>query len=122
MQQNLFTEQQNQYFLNDLYMVNKTVKREIFAANFRDRVVRHLIYNYISPIFEKTFIHDSYSCRKDKGTHYGIKRIEHFIRSCSQNYIKDSYILTLDIRQVYLDGATIPSPVSISRSFPISIT
>jgi len=51
------------------------VQREIFAADFRNRVIHHLIYNYISPIFDKTFINDSYSCRKGKGTHYGIKRI-----------------------------------------------
>ncbi len=84
------------------FIVNKPVKREIFAANFRDRVVHHFIYNYISPIFEKTFINDSYSCRKGKGTHYGIKRIDHFIRSCSENYTKDSYILKLDIQSYFM--------------------
>ena len=67
------------------FVVNRPVKREIFAADFRDRVVHHLIYNYISPVFERTFINDSYSCRKGKGTHYGIKRIDGFIRSCSRN-------------------------------------
>jgi retron-type reverse transcriptase len=75
------------------FIVDRPVKREIFAADFRDRVVHHLIYNYISPIFEKFFINDSYSCRKGKGTHYGIKRIDHFIRSCSLNYTTDCYIL-----------------------------
>ncbi len=84
------------------FMVNKPVKREIFAADFRDRVVHHLIYNYISPIFEKTFINDNYSCRKNKGTHCGIKRIDHFIRSCSQNYSEDCYILKLDIRGYFM--------------------
>jgi hypothetical protein len=83
-------------------MVQKPVKREIFAADFRDRVVHHLIYSYISPIFEKIFINDSYSCRKGKGTHYGIKRIDHFIRSCSQNYRQDCYILKLDIRGYFM--------------------
>ncbi len=78
------------------------VQREIFAADFRDRVIHHLIYNYISPIFEKTFINDSYSCRKGKGTHYGIKRIAKFIRSCSENYRKDCYILKLDIRGYFM--------------------
>ena len=65
------------------FIVDKPVKREIFAADFRDRVVHHYIFNNINPIFEKLFIHDSYSCRKGKGTHYGIKRVDHFIRSCS---------------------------------------
>jgi len=84
------------------FIVNKPVKREIFAADFRDRVIHHFIYNYISPIFEKSFINDSYSCRKEKGTHYGIKRIDHFIRSCSHNYSKNSYILKLDIKGYFM--------------------
>jgi retron-type reverse transcriptase len=84
------------------FIVDKPVKREIFAADFRDRVIHHFIFNYISPIFEKTFINDSYSCRKEKGTHYGIKRMYHFIRSCSQNYTKDCYILKLDIKGYFM--------------------
>ncbi|MBC8213354.1 MAG: group II intron reverse transcriptase domain-containing protein [Candidatus Marinimicrobia bacterium] len=84
------------------FIVDKPVKREIFAANFRDRVVHHLIYNYISSIFDKTFINDSYSCRIGKGTHYGIKRIDKFMRSCSQNYKKDAYVLKLDIKGYFM--------------------
>jgi len=84
------------------FIVNKPVKREIFAADFRDRVVHHYIYNHISPVFEKTFINDSYSCRKGKGTHYGIQRLDHFIRSCSHNYSKDCYILKLDIKGYFM--------------------
>ena len=84
------------------FVVNKPVKREIFAADFRDRIIHHLIYNYISPIFEHTFINDSYSCRRGKGTHYGIKRIDHFIRSCSRNYSQDCYVLKLDIKGYFM--------------------
>lgn len=84
------------------FIVDQPVKREIFAAHFRDRVIHHFIYNYISPIFEKTFINDSYSCRVGKGTHYGIKRVDHFIRSCSQNYRKPCYILKLDIKGYFM--------------------
>jgi hypothetical protein len=84
------------------FIVNKPVKREILAAEFRDRVVHHLLYNYISPIFEKIFINDCYSCRKGKGTHYGIERMDHFIRSCSKNYSESCYILKLDIRGYFM--------------------
>jgi len=84
------------------FIVNKPVKREIFAADFRDRVVHHLIFNYISPVFEKSFINDCYSCRKGKGTHYGIRRVEKFIRSCSQNYRNNCYILKLDIKGYFM--------------------
>ena len=84
------------------FIVNKPVKREVFAADFRDRIVHHLIFNYISPVFEKRFINDSYSCRKGKGTHYGIQRADHFIRSCSENYHNNCYILKMDIQGYFM--------------------
>jgi len=84
------------------FIIKDPVQREIFAADFRDRVVHHLIYNYISPIFERVFINDAYSCRKEKGTSYGINRLQHFIRSCSENYTKDCYVLKLDIKGYFM--------------------
>ncbi|MEI6463042.1 MAG: reverse transcriptase domain-containing protein, partial [bacterium] len=84
------------------FIVYKPVQREIFAADFRDRVVHHLIFNYINPIFDEHFIKDSYSCRKGKGTSEGIKRVNHFIRSCSKNYQKDTWILKLDIQGYFM--------------------
>lgn len=79
------------------FITNKPVKREIFAANFRDRVVHHLLYGCINPIIDRKLIHDTYSCRVGKGTLYGINRINAFIRSCTKNYQRDAYILKLDI-------------------------
>lgn len=61
------------------FIVEKPVKREIFASDFRDCVVHHLIFNYLNPLFDQSFINDSYSCRTAKGTSYGIKRVNHFI-------------------------------------------
>ena len=62
------------------FVVDKPVTREIFAADFRDRVVHHLIIGKLNLLFEKQFIHDSYSCRVGKGTHFGIQRVDRFIR------------------------------------------
>ncbi len=84
------------------FIVHKPVQREIFAADFRDRIVHHLIFNYINPIFEKHFIKDSYSCRIGKGTSKGIQRIQQFMRSCSENYQKDCWILKLDIQGYFM--------------------
>ena len=53
------------------FIVEKPVKREIFAADFRDRVVHHLVINKLNPFFEASFIYDSYACRKGRGTHFG---------------------------------------------------
>ena len=84
------------------FVVNRPVKREIFASDFRDRVVHHLLYNYISPMFEGRMIFDSYSCRRGKGTSQGIARLEHHIRSCTQNYRYSAYILKLDLRGYFM--------------------
>ena len=79
------------------FIINRPVKREVFAASFRDRIVHHLLYRYLMPIFEPTFIYDSYSCRVGKGTLFGIDRLEHHIRSVSRNYTRPCYVLKLDI-------------------------
>lgn len=85
------------------FIVDKPVKREIFAADFRDRVIHHLIYNYINPYFDSIFIEDSYSCRKNKGTLYGVNRVTDFIKECSNNYTSDCYILKLDIEGYFMN-------------------
>jgi RNA-directed DNA polymerase len=84
------------------FVVDKPVKREIFAANFRDRVVHHLIIQKMNAVFEKHFIYDSYACRKAKGTHFGIGRVDGFIRKCSKNYTQDCYVLKLDIKGFFM--------------------
>lgn len=85
------------------FITNIPVKREVFAADFRDRVVHHLLFNYIAPLFERTFIEDSYSCRYGKGTLFGIERLEHHIRSCSDNFRCRCYLLKLDIRGYFMN-------------------
>lgn len=84
------------------FIVHKPVQREIFAADFRDRIVHHLIINKLNHLFERKFIYDSYSCRIGKGTHFAIKRVDRFIRKCSKNYTEDSYVLKLDIQGFFM--------------------
>jgi hypothetical protein len=46
--------------------------RQISAAPFRDRVVHHALTGVLEPIFERSFIFDSYACRKGKGTAHSL--------------------------------------------------
>ena len=55
------------------------------SSAFRDRVVHHALINIIGPIFEKTFIYDSYANQIGKGTHPAIKRFDIFKRKVSLN-------------------------------------
>src|SRR3990167_8070869 len=60
------------------FYVQDPKQRHIHKASVKDRVVHHLLYNYLYKLFDSTFIYDSYSCRLDKGTHHGIDRLEVF--------------------------------------------
>jgi|LauGreDrversion4_2_1035121.scaffolds.fasta_scaffold39195_3 RNA-directed DNA polymerase len=52
--------------------------RLISAAPFRDRIVHHAIVNVLEPLFEPSFIDDSYACRLGRGTHKAIQRAQQF--------------------------------------------
>ena len=84
------------------FIITDPKKREVFAADFRDRIVHHLYYNYTHQMYERTFIHDTYSCIKKRGTHYGIKRLEGHIRKESQNYTVPCYVMKMDIQGYFM--------------------
>lgn len=69
----------------DTFIVCDPKTRRISASHFRDRVVHHALINVIGPIFEKSFIHDSFANQKGKGTHSAIMRFEKFMRTVSGN-------------------------------------
>lgn len=85
------------------FIIHKPVMREIFAADFTDRIVHHLLYRCIYPIIDRKLINDTYSCRVGKGTLYGINRVKHFIRSCSGSYAKQAFILKLDVQAYFMN-------------------
>ncbi len=84
------------------FLVHQPVKREIFAAHFRDRVVHHWIFNRINSILEPHFIHDCYSCRTNKGTLFGIRRLEGFLKSCTHNHTQTAWFLKLDVSGFFM--------------------
>lgn len=84
------------------FPVDRPVLREVIAADFRDRIVHHYVFDYLNPQLEQELIEDCYSCRAGKGTSYGIDRLEHHIRSCSQNYTRECWCLQLDISGYFM--------------------
>lgn len=85
------------------FVTEEPVKREIFAGDFRDRIIHHLVFDKLNPYYEKLFINDCYSCRKDRGTNYGITRLSKFIRAASNSYQQPAYILKLDISGYFMN-------------------
>lgn len=75
--------------------------RHIHKAEVRDRVVHHAIYRILYPIFDKSFIFDSYSCRLGKGTHKAVERLESFTRKVSRNYTRPCFALKCDVKKFF---------------------
>ena len=75
--------------------------REVFAAPFRDRVVHHLLVRYLERIWEPIFIHDSYACRKGKGTHAGVFRLQSLSRKVSRNSTGRTWFGQFDIKAFF---------------------
>ncbi len=91
------TQRRYQIADSNAFIVKYPVPREVFAAQFRDRIVHHLVIGRLLPHFEKAFSDYSYSCRAGKGTLYGIRDIEEMLKICSKNYTKNCFVLRLDI-------------------------
>lgn len=75
--------------------------REVFAADFRDRVMHHLLVSYQEKVFERCFIHDSYACRKGKGTLAASDRLMEFLRRVTANGRRPAWALTLDVASFF---------------------
>ncbi|MEX2209724.1 MAG: reverse transcriptase domain-containing protein [Patescibacteria group bacterium] len=75
--------------------------RRIHKAAVRDRLVHHAVYRRLYPFFDRTFIPDSYSCRRDKGTHKALNRFDQMANQVSRNHTKTCWVLKLDIRQFF---------------------
>jgi RNA-directed DNA polymerase len=79
------------------FCVTRPKVREVFAADFRDRVVHHLLMMRLLPIFEGAFIDDTYNCRKGKGTDYGVKRVAEM----AEQY-EDGWVLKCDLQGFFM--------------------
>ena len=75
--------------------------RIINKTSVAERLIHHAIYRVLMPIFDKTFIFDSYSCRKQKGTHKAFRRLVSMARKQSRNYSRPCWALKCDIRKFF---------------------
>lgn len=74
--------------------------REITAPPFPDRIVHHAIVRIIEPLFERRFIHDSYACRRGKGTHAAVRRTQSFLRGAVRTW-PQPYIVKVDVKSYF---------------------
>jgi RNA-directed DNA polymerase len=84
------------------FVITRPKPREVWAADFRDRIVHHLLYNRIAHRFYAGFIADSCACIPGRGTLYGAQRLESKIRSITQNWSRPAHYLKLDLANFFV--------------------
>ena len=76
--------------------------REVWASNFQDRIIQHLLINEISDKFNRKFHQNSCACIKNRGTQYGILKLEKKCKSITQNYKNSAYYLKCDVSNFFM--------------------
>ena len=83
------------------FKISDPKPRDIHKALVRDRLLHHAIHRKLYPFFDNTFIFNSYSCRKSKGTHKALNRFREFARIISKNHTKTAWVLKCDIKKFF---------------------
>ncbi len=83
------------------FIIHDPKTRKISKSDFRDRVVHHALCNIIEPIFEKSFIYDSYANRLNKGALKALNRFDYFKKKVGKNNTRRCFILKADIKKYF---------------------
>jgi RNA-directed DNA polymerase len=84
------------------FVITRPKPREVWAAEFKDRIVHHLLYNHISPRFYASFIANSCACIPGRGTLYAAKQLEAGVRSITQNWSQPAHYLKCDLANFFV--------------------
>jgi RNA-directed DNA polymerase len=98
-QSDLKTEKYNTGNYHGFY-VHEPKKRLVQSLPFRDRVVQQALCQVINPVFEQTFIKDTYACIKGRGTHAGSDQLVNYMRKAQARFGK-AYCLQCDIASYF---------------------
>lgn len=84
------------------FKIYEPKKRIIEALPYKDRLVQMaLCKNIIEPVLEKRLIYDNCACRKGKGTHFAISRLERFLHKFFITNGQSGYFLKVDISKYF---------------------
>ena len=87
------------------FLVKYPKLREVFAADFRDRIVHHWIIIRLEPLFERRFQqmgNISFNCRKGFGTLAAVKAAEKGMREVSDNYTRQAWVFKGDLISFFM--------------------
>ncbi len=84
------------------FAVSEPKIREVWAADFCDRILHHLLVIRIEPIWEKKFIFHSYACRKEKGAHRAVRKLKNLLYRPPTSFARTLHFLQIDIESFFM--------------------
>lgn len=85
----------------EAFTISDPKPRSIHKASVRDRLLHHALYRILYPFFDRTFVADSYSCRKGKGSHKALNRFRALSYNVSHNHTRTLWVLKCDVRKFF---------------------
>ncbi len=84
------------------FVHKNTVYREIVAAPMRDRIVHHAIYDLTADWWDARLSPFSFSCRKGKGTLYGIMTVQRHLKKATHGGRRKAIVFKGDLSGYFM--------------------
>lgn len=84
------------------FCVTRPKLREVFCADFRDRIVHTMLDLKFSPLLEEEFSDKAYACRVGRGTEYGIQDVKEQIKTVTNGYTTTAWVLKGDLQGFFM--------------------
>ena len=88
--------------VSNCYVITEPALREIYAAQFSDRIVQHFYMKEVEKILENELVDGCCSCRKGKGTDYALKLLKKYLVETSNYGKSDCYFLKIDLSGYFM--------------------
>lgn len=83
------------------FVVSQPKAREIYAADYSDRVIHHWLVPQLEALYEPIFVFDCWSNRPNKGTHGAVQRLRDAMRSQTRCGEREGFFIQLDIKNFF---------------------
>ena len=87
---------------SNCYIITDPALREIYAAQFCDRVVQHFYMKEVQKLLENELIEGCCSCRVGKGNDYALKLLKKYLEETSKKGTRDCYFLKIDLSGYFM--------------------
>lgn len=85
-----------------VFIIEKPVKREVFAPSFESRVGDHVVADKIMPLLDEYLVDDNYATRPGRGTLYGVRRVEAMMEACTEHWTKECWVMKTDLESFFM--------------------